>query len=1247
LNLHLTKIFSQHFYLAIIAAWLFTFSFLFSDSNDESKLKIRVKNKIENELHKKESIVKEFLQDTAQLQSIVLGNISREVNNKLINSSVHFFVYKTNINGIPQLIYWNQNKVLANDADLGKNNGSYFIQSSSGQFELIKSTLFINNELLIVICYLPIKWEYFIENKYLQKQFDGIKKIEKNIEVVEKNNTGFGIINSNQVEICKIKFPVNNWKPSENFAVIILRIISLVFVFLFIHFVAVKIINNGKVIRGFTFLITTIIFLRILSYYFDFPFSSRNLELFDPSIYASNFMHPSLGDLFINSLLITWVVFFIIKYSEIISLSGSKNKVVKILTANGLIAFAVVIFFTIAEIIKSLIKDSKISFDVTNFFKLNIYSLIGIIIICLLLIIAFECFNYLIKLSKKFSKLTVLNLLALIILTSILTVLCFDNFVIKWSYSYYIIWIAIIILLIYFNNVETSFLFVRGQIILWVLVLAISLTTFMQYLNSVVEIAQRKQIAEKISLQTDPAGENLMSIAITNFNTAFFVNNINRLQQEYSNKFIKDSLLNENFSGYLNKYDSRIYTYNGLGKPLFNDDTLSLNSILNIISNKSRETSFAGLYYYENTFDKYSYVFENAIIHNDSLLGYYFVIAKPKQYKSEALYPELFKQSKDIHSDLNIDYSFAVYKNNLLIHTSNDYPFSSTLDYTVASEFFTRIKNNYSELFYNAENNKIVIVAKKNQNFIAYLTLLGYLVCTIMLFLALFKISVNLNFKELKKFNVSKIFNLNIRNQIQLTITLVSVIAFIVIGIVTISFYINRFNRSNEERLKKTIQVVGAEIENHINTSLAFDDVLTVNELVLVGDLEKKINEVSEVHNVDINLFDLNGALKVSTQPYIYNKQILSSQLHPIAYSELNHQNSNQFIQEENIGKFKFLSIYIPLTNQQGKVFSYLNIPYLKSQTELNQEISNFLVALINLNALIFLIAGFIAFWLTNRITQSFSFIGNKMREINLGQKNEEIFWNRNDELGMLFSEYNKMVKKLEISAEILAKKEREGAWREMARQVAHEIKNPLTPMKLSIQYLQKAVDENAPNVKELSKQVAGTFIEQIDQLSKIASDFSQFANIGMVHAENLNIVEVIQSVITLFQTNKRVNFSWIKNEDEYFVNADKIQMNRLFTNLIQNAIQSVAPDKNVEIKIQITSENKYIIIAIQDNGQGIHKELQPKIFLPNFTTKSSGTGLGLAICKGIVEKANAEIWFETSKNIGTTFFVKIPQVSN
>lgn len=269
------------------------------------------------------------------------------------------------------------------------------------------------------------------------------------------------------------------------------------------------------------------------------------------------------------------------------------------------------------------------------------------------------------------------------------------------------------------------------------------------------------------------------------------------------------------------------------------------------------------------------------------------------------------------------------------------------------------------------------------------------------------------------------------------------------------------------------------------------------------------------------------------------------------------------------------------------------------------------------------------------------------MREINLGQKNEEIFWNRNDELGMLFSEYNKMVKKLEISAETLAKKEREGAWREMARQVAHEIKNPLTPMKLSIQYLQKAVDENAPNVKELSKQVADTFIEQIDQLSKIASDFSQFANIGMVHAENLNIVEVIQSVITLFQTNKRVNFSWIKNEDEYFVNADKIQMNRLFTNLIQNAIQSVAPDKNVEIKIQITSENKYIIIAIQDNGQGIHKELQPKIFLPNFTTKSSGTGLGLAICKGIVEKANAEIWFETSKNKGTTFFVKIPQVSN
>jgi nitrogen fixation/metabolism regulation signal transduction histidine kinase len=263
---------------------------------------------------------------------------------------------------------------------------------------------------------------------------------------------------------------------------------------------------------------------------------------------------------------------------------------------------------------------------------------------------------------------------------------------------------------------------------------------------------------------------------------------------------------------------------------------------------------------------------------------------------------------------------------------------------------------------------------------------------------------------------------------------------------------------------------------------------------------------------------------------------------------------------------------------------------------------------------------------------------------VNLAKLNEEIVWNRDDEIGELVTEYNKMVNKLEQSAVALAKNEREGAWREMARQVAHEIKNPLTPMKLSIQYLQKSIDSNQPNVKELSSSVAATLVEQIDHLSKIAADFSQFANIGITNVEKFDLHDVIGSLKELYQPNENVEFTWKPVPQKVIVEADRTQMNRLFTNLFTNAVEA----GNHHTRIEVTEElfDSAIRVNIRDSGEGIPPEVQPKIFMPNFTTKSSGTGLGLAMCKGIIEQAKGKIWFETQQGSGTVFHVELPIVN-
>jgi two-component system, NtrC family, nitrogen regulation sensor histidine kinase NtrY len=212
-----------------------------------------------------------------------------------------------------------------------------------------------------------------------------------------------------------------------------------------------------------------------------------------------------------------------------------------------------------------------------------------------------------------------------------------------------------------------------------------------------------------------------------------------------------------------------------------------------------------------------------------------------------------------------------------------------------------------------------------------------------------------------------------------------------------------------------------------------------------------------------------------------------------------------------------------------------------------------------------------------------------------------------------------------------------------MARQVAHEIKNPLTPMKLSIQYLQKANNSGAANVKELTANVAKTLVEQIDHLSKIASDFSQFAHIGNPRNEVLDLHEMLSSLTSLYRTMENVIFKYIPVHGKVLIYADKTQINRLFTNLLQNALEACHDQETCAISIQEILLEDHVRICVSDNGEGIPESMRSKIFIPNFTTKSSGTGLGLAMSKTIVEQAKGKIWFETEENEGTAFFVELP----
>ncbi|MDE3253864.1 MAG: hypothetical protein KGO92_13740, partial [Bacteroidota bacterium] len=842
-------------------------------------------------------------------------------------------------------------------------------------------------------------------------------------------------------------------------------------------------------------------------------FDFSKLPLFDPSVYASNFLHPSLGDLMVNAILLFWLVSFYKSHND--HQPWFRFQLPKKLYQYAGLFLLTMICFLLAGIIISLVKDSKIPFDVTNFFGLTIYSVISFIILCFLVLSFFHFSQILLQVVIK-EKVPFYWQCLSIALYGFAYILVWVPTGETGVYLIVLFWLLAYVLLLNQRTRDLDIPLLQSSFfIFWVLIFALSIASLVINENGKVEFEQRKRIAEKLALQTDPSGENLLNIAATNFDDQFLTRNFHRMAEgEYANKFIKDSLINQNFSGYLNKYDTRIYTFDHNFHPLYNDDSLSYAAIKTILLNKAKPTLIPDIYSYENSSDGFSYIYQKAIRKDSSYLGYLFVIINSKRYKSEALYPELFNQVQDVASDLNTNYAYAVYVNGRIINHFNTYSFPSVLDTKKLSgfEFEYKRNGNYNELWFNNGNGKQVLVVKRNTWVMEAVTLFAYLFCSFLLVIFLFHFGSYLLKARFKWPALRKMLRLNIRSQIQATIIFLSVFSFIVIGIATISFFILRFNQDNEERLSKSIQVMANEINTKMISLQAFDD--EPDNPGVKSVLEKTIAEISDLHNVDINYYNLKGTLVISTQPYIYNKQLLSTKMEPHAFWELQSRHNIRYLQSENIGSFQFLSIYVPLTNEHGNNYAYLNIPYLNSENELNQEISGFLATLINLNAFIFLIAGAIAFFLTNRITESFSLIGKKMQEMNLGQINEAIEWNREDEIGRLVEEYNKMVKKLEISAQALAQSEREGAWREMARQVAHEIKNPLTPMKLSIQYLQQAIQRGAPNVKELSENMATTLIEQIDQLSKIAGDFSQFANIGNAQLERFDITEVLSSLV-------------------------------------------------------------------------------------------------------------------------------------
>lgn len=474
--------------------------------------------------------------------------------------------------------------------------------------------------------------------------------------------------------------------------------------------------------------------------------------------------------------------------------------------------------------------------------------------------------------------------------------------------------------------------------------------------------------------------------------------------------------------------------------------------------------------------------------------------------------------------------------------------------------------------------------------------------------------------------------NITLRIRIYISMMLLLLFSFLVIGAASYVFFKNQNEQYHKRRLARNEH----EILESLNFFIDENRIEQVNQR-----LELKIQELANVNSLDIHVFDIYGDLLGSTNINVFDSGYVSFQIPQDVLFDLNNSDTLKVMRPMVLNGIEYFSAYFFLFDYKNYPLAILNIPYYKNEEENKRELADFLTTLSEIY-IVLLLAGLVAaYLLSTYITNSLKLISSKLTEAKIGT-NEPIIWESNDEIGSLVEAYNLKVQELEHSLDKLAKTEREIAWKEMARQVAHEIKNPLTPMKLSVQHLQRTYSVNDEGFKDRLSRFAQTMVDQMDTLAAIATAFSDFAKLPKPEMEPIYLYDVLQGVAHLFasQSEGELNVELNFNKDLQIL-ADKNQLHRVYVNLIKNAFQAIDSVEQGQVELHANFSGGTITTAVRDNGVGISDEVREKIFEPNFTTKSSGTGLGLAMVKRMVEQMNGSIHFTSEAGKGATFFVE------
>ncbi len=1085
-----------------------------------------------------------------------------------------------------------------------------------------------------------IKNNFFYENNYLKSNFTIGLNIPSSV-VVSTSPISIGKnINDSEGKYLFSLIPSNNITDKKsNHEIPFLFFILALIIFTVFSDTLIKRTNSHK----HSYLISVVIWLIVLILFtviekIKLPNWISESSFFSKEIYEGTFPFSNIGTIFISSIFIFFTaknVFNIFPIEDFYErLSGRNKRYEFLIIAICLFIFAV-LFKEISNLFKDLILNSSLTFNFQKAINPDVNGILFFLSITVMYLSLIFVSDSFIRLLARITIFKISGLSLFISFISIfLYVLIFSDITGFLSIATYYFLIFLILIIRYFKETY-SFFSLLGLIFIFTIFITIYTDTYKLKKQEQTE----KGLIKLLANDTDPIAERfLREINQRLDNDTVLLNKITNVS-ENQDLDIYDYLRRKYFYGFWEKYDLEISMCGNT--EFYRDENQAencegyYNLEIKNFGDEIENTKFWLMHYNTGKITYFGIV--DVPLKSDKREMSLYITLSEKLTAKVLGYPALLIDKSTKTKTEFKNYSYAKYSNGILAVKFGKYAYELT-----DREFLNRDKpeyyifsNNYSHLIYTGSKGKRIVLSKEKPTFFNTVISFTYLFMFFNILILTFVLFYDYHY-------ILKRFNFDFKNKIRFSMIFILLTSFVLFGIGSVYFTIKQNKETNTREMKEKVQSVLTELKH----KLLYEKELTPDWHTEQYDhLDELLNKFSQVFFADINLYDLNGILLASSRSEIFNRGLIGKEMHPKAYFELISEGKTEYIQTESIGNLEYSAVYIPLRNENNKIIAFINLPYFSDTNKVKKNISDVLMTILNLYLVLFLLTALLSVLISEQITKPLTLLQNKFKSVQLGKKHKQIIYNKQDEIGALVKEYNLMVAKLEESAKKLAESERESAWREMAKQIAHEIKNPLTPMKLSIQLLQKTWYDKAMTDEEFEKRlnnVAQTLIEQINTLSSIASEFSAFAKMPKARKEEVEIVKKLKNIRALFENENNIDVSLNLNGiEEMYIIADKEQVSRVFINLVKNAIQAIPDNRKGEILIQLEKHKNKAIIIIEDNGEGISEKQKEKLFEPSFTTKTTGMGIGLAIVKNIITSAGGNIRFESSKNKGTKFFVE------